>query len=292
MSNTVLLAESPAGRVVCKQALEKLRVEAEWHSRPERTLREAEALQAVFAFLPLGAVPKVHFLDRENCIYVMEAAAAGASDWKAALLRGDADPAIAAAAGRILGKIIHATWNQPWWEETFGDQTVFDELRLDPYYRYTAARLPQFAPHFQRLIDNCRTRRVSLVHGDWSPKNLLVGPDGVTAIDFEVVHYGDPSFDSGFLLCHLLLKSIHIPSHAADFQYCAAAFWQELALAGDIPWLFPATVEHLAGLLLARADGKSPAEYLGPVEKDHLRRLAQRILEQTPTSIETIWKCL
>src|SRR6187431_1820330 len=151
VSNTVLLAESPAGRIVCKQALEKLRVDADWHSRPDRTLREADAMLAISPLLSEGAVPKILFIDRTNCIYAMEAAPASATDWKAALLQGRADPAVATAAGRILGAIIRATYLSPDWEAQFGDQTVFDELRLDPYYRFTAARHPDCAAHFERL---------------------------------------------------------------------------------------------------------------------------------------------
>ena len=288
VSNTVLLAESPGSRIVCKQALEKLRVEADWRSRPDRTLREADALQAVAPLLPPGAVPEILFIDRPNCIYAMAAAPASSTDWKTALLRGQIDPAVASSAGHTLGAIIKGTWQQPVWEAQFGDQTVFDELRLDPYYRFTAARHPDCAPHFEQLIASCNTRRVSLVHGDWSPKNLLTTESGVMAIDFEVVHYGNPCFDTGFLLCHLVLKSIHMPAHAPALKACAHAFWDALAL----PQELPGTIAHLGGLLLARADGKSPAEYLTPPERDHLRRTAKRIIKTPPESIEKIWQCL
>ena len=288
VSNTVLLAESPGGRIVCKQALEKLRVEADWRSRPDRTLREADALQAVAPLLPPGAVPEILFIDRPNCIYAMAAAPAASTDWKTALLRGQIDPAVASSAGHTLGAIIRGTWQQPAWEAQFGDQTVFDELRLDPYYRFTAARHPDCAPHFEQLIASCDTRRVSLVHGDWSPKNLLTTENGVIAIDCEVVHYGNPCFDLGFLLCHLVLKSIHMPAHAPALKACAHAFWDALALPGELP----GTIAHLGGLLLARADGKSPAEYLTPPERDQLRRTAKRIIKTPPESIEKIWQCL
>lgn len=287
VSNTVLLAASPAGRIVCKQALEKLRVEADWHSRPDRTLREADAMKALAPLLPPGSVPGIVFIDRPNCIYAMEAAPESATDWKTALLRGHADPGVAAAAGRILGAIIRATFQSPVWETRFGDQTVFDELRLDPYYRFTAARHPDCAAHFNRLIDS---PRLSLVHGDWSPKNLLLAGNAVTAIDFEVVHFGDPCFDTGFLFCHLLLKSIHLPAHALEFQECAAAFWQALDMQNS--WCWPGTMAHLGGLLLARADGKSPAEYLTEPEREQLRRLAKRLILHPAESIEKLWQCL
>jgi len=289
VSNTVLLAEGPAGRIVCKQALEKLRVEADWRSRPERTLREAEALQSVAPLLPPGVVPKVLFLDSPNCIYAMEAAPASSADWKSLLLRGQAAPSVAATAGQILGAMIRATWNRPSWDHRFGDQTVFDELRLDPYYRFTAARHPDCTAHFDSLIERCRTGKTALVHGDWSPKNILTGPGGVTVIDFEVVHYGDPCFDTGFLLCHLLMKSIYLPAHAPAFQSCAAAFWQALQLEND---LWPGTVAHLGGLLLARADGKSPAEYLSTEQRVQLRQTAKHIIFHPQPNIEALWSCL
>jgi len=287
VSNTVLLAESAAGRIVCKQALEKLRVEADWRSRPERTVREADAMEELAGILPAGAVPRILFVDRPNCIYAMEAAPEGATDWKTALLAGRADAEVGRAAGRILGAMIRGTLESREWESRFGDQTVFDELRLDPYYRFTAARHPECAGHFGRLLES---PRVSLVHGDWSPKNLLVSGDRVTAIDFEVVHYGDPCFDTGFLLCHLVMKSVHLPVHAEAFRRCAEAFWAGLAL--DYEWLWPRTVGHLAGLLLARVDGKSPAEYLTLDERETVRRVAIGFMARPAGSIEELWGCL
>jgi len=244
-------------------------------------------MKALAPLLPPGSVPGIVFIDRPNCIYAMEAAPESATDWKTALLHGHADPGVAAAAGRILGAIIRATFQSPVWETRFGDQTVFDELRLDPYYRFTAARHPDCAAHFNRLIDS---PRLSLVHGDWSPKNLLVAGNAVTAIDFEVVHFGDPCFDTGFLFCHLLLKSIHLPAHALEFQECAAAFWQALDMQNS--WCWPGTMAHLGGLLLARADGKSPAEYLTEPEREQLRRLAKRLILHPAESIEKLWQCL
>ncbi len=220
----------------------------------------------------------------------MDAATCGAADWKSELLRGNAVAEVGAAAGRILGALIRSTWESPVWEGRFGDQTVFDELRLDPYYRFTAAQHPDCAGHFEALIDSCRSRRVSLVHGDWSPKNLLVAGGEVMAIDFEVVHFGNPCFDTGFLLCHLLLKSVHLPAHASAYRLCADAFWEAL----DVPvhWIWAGTVAHLAGLLLARADGKSPAEYLNDKEREAVRVLAKRLIVRPARSLDELWQCL
>jgi aminoglycoside phosphotransferase (APT) family kinase protein len=289
VSNTVLLAETPAGPLVLKQALEKLRVDADWRSRPDRTLREARALLAVAPLLPAGAIPRVEFVDESNFIYAMRAGSE--VDWKSELLAGRVEPEVARQAGEILGVMIAGTWMSPEWAREFGDQTVFEELRLDPYYHYTAARFGELAPYFDRLATQCRKRRVSLVHGDWSPKNLLTGGPQVMAIDFEVVHYGDPSFDCGFLFNHLLLKSVHRPAWAERYLECAQTFW--LAVSGRVPpeahWLLPASLEQLGGLLAARVAGKSPAEYLDGPGRAKAWGLAGRILREKPVRLEEIW---
>ena len=167
---------------------------------------------------------------------------------------------------------------------------VFDELRLDPYYRFTAARFPEFAPHLDRLIADCRNRAVSLVHGDWSPKNLLVHDGDVTAIDFEVVHFGNPAFDTGFLINHLLLKSIHRPELAGGYERCAAEFWR--AYDPKEYWLWDSTMAQLGGLMLARVAGKSPAEYLTGPQKATAWRVAAAIIRNPPGSVREVWQCL
>ncbi len=66
--------------------------------------------------------------------------------------------------------------------------------------------------------------------GDWSPKNLLVYPDRVLALDFEVAHRGDPAFDVAFMLTHLVMKSVHLPAHAARLRSAADAFLARIRL--------------------------------------------------------------
>lgn len=286
VSNTVLLAETVRGRLVVKQALERLRVAEEWRSDPARTLREAAALRDMAGLLPAGATPGVAFVDEQNYIYAMEAAPEGAQDWKTLLLAGVIDPAVGGAVGRLLAQQVAATRPAVPWRERYGDQRVFDELRLDPYYRFTAARHLDLAPYFARAIARCRERAASLVHGDWSPKNLLIAGGRPMVIDYEVVHYGDPAFDAAFLLNHLLLKSYHRPEWRSRYGEAAAAFWREAAPVVDAEGV----KLHLGCLLLARVDGKSPAEYLFCETKPALRALARSILLTPPGDVLELWK--
>jgi Ser/Thr protein kinase RdoA (MazF antagonist) len=142
--------------------------------------------------------------------------------------------------------------------------------------------------HFDGLIAGCRTRRVSLVHGDWSPKNILVKDGRAMAIDFEVMHFGDPSFDAAFLLNHLLLKTFFGITGAGVL---ASAFWEALCVElPKAPWFEGATIAHLGGLLLARMDGKSPAEYIeDPELKMRIREFARGLIVNPPSKVAGVW---
>jgi aminoglycoside phosphotransferase (APT) family kinase protein len=290
VSNTVLLVEAGGCQFVVKQALPQLRVEAEWLCDRRRILSESAALRAVAPVLPAGAVPVVLCEDPANFAFAMSAAPS-AETWKARLLRGECDIAIAERAGATLSALIRGTSGSAALASRFDQMAIFDQLRLDPYYRYTAARHPDLAGWFQSLIEDCECRRFCLVHGDFSPKNFLVDGDSAIAIDWECVHYGNPAFDAAFLLNHLLLKSFHRPADAPEFGKLAARFWESLrAGAPSAPWLEESTIRHWAGLLLARMDGKSPVEYIAePERKEQIRRFARRLMTNPPRCIAAVF---
>jgi 5-methylthioribose kinase len=293
VSNTVLLVQGQGSRMVLKQSLGRLRVAQEWFSRRERIHLEYGILQRLEDRLPPGSLPRVLFTDPGNFLFAMTAADAGAETWKDRLLRGDADPAVAVHIAEMLGGVIRAGRQSESLRQEFADQTVFDELRLDPYYRATAVRHPDLAPFFDDLISMCRTRRYSLVHGDWSPKNFLAGEGSVMAIDWEVIHCGDPAFDGAFLTNHLLLKAFRRPQWRERYRDAAIAFWQALrpALPDDAgPWFENAAIRHLGGLLLARVDGKSPVEYLEAPEKARVREFARGLIAAPPTRMERVFE--
>jgi len=292
VSNTVLLITMAQSRLVLKQSLPKLRVEQDWFSDPGRIFRESEALHSLAPHLPPGSVPEILFEDRENFAFAMSAAPPGAETWKAQLMRGEIRPRIAARIGEMLAAMLHASWRDAAWEARFGDQTVFDELRLDPYYRSTARVHPDLAPDFARLMRESAARRVSLVHGDWSPKNFLVSPcGGVMAIDFEVIHFGDPAFDTAFMLNHLALKSVARPADKPGYRAAALQFWESLeaGLPAECAWLEEATLRHLGALMLARVDGKSPVEYLAADARPQVRAMARELIARPPASIAEVF---
>jgi 5-methylthioribose kinase len=194
---------------VLKQARERLRTEKLWVSRLERVWTERDAMGLLGGLLPEGTVPRVLFSDEQNYLFAMTHAPEGASVWKEQLLAGAGDPAVARRAGEILGTIHRETRGHPALNGRLADTTVFDELRVDPFYREIARVHPEIAPAIDALIASMsEAPGRCLVLGDFSPKNLLVHDAGLTLVDFETAHAGDPAFDVGFFLSHLFLKTL------------------------------------------------------------------------------------
>ncbi len=297
VSNIVLLVEwpdQPDRRWVAKQSLGKLRVTDDWRSERDRIYREAEAIEALGPVLGDTAVPRIVSVDRDNFFFIMTASPLGSEVWKEALLAGGVNLAVAREAGALLARLIRASQVNPSWMERFDDRTVFDQLRIDPYYRTTAARHPDVRASLEELMADSWQIRTALVHGDYSPKNMLVRGGKIFLIDFEVVHWGDPAFDAGFLLNHLFLKAFHQPQ--LMYFDAARAFWKAL-LAGLGPEgaedFEAMTVRHLGGLMLARIDGKSPVEYIHDEEtKGRVRKAAKRILREPPGRLEGVFRIL
>ena len=290
VSNIVLLVELLGRRWVVKQALGRLRVKDEWLSDPERVIREAESLRALRPILGEAAVPEVIHLDRANLLFIMTAAPPDALPWKESLLGRRVDLAVARQAGVLLARMINGSRADPQLARQFADRNVYRQLRLDPYYHTTAARHPDVQKELRELMADTSKIQTALVHGDYSPKNMLVRGHDIMLIDFEVIHWGDPAFDAGFLMNHLFLKAFHQPVAATVYVDAARAFWETLrsALGSDAWESFETmTLRHLGALMLARIDGKSPVEYVRDEEtKGHVRRVAKQIIHRRCASLD------
>jgi 5-methylthioribose kinase len=310
VSNLVLLVTLPerGERLVLKQARGRLRVEQEWLCSVERIWREVEVLRICGEVLEaiadepiMPAVPRLLWQDRENYLYAMKAAPSGNQTWKGLLLAGNLQQSldIARACGRMLGQLHATTWQNAAIAERFEDRTYFQVLRIDPYYRQIARIHHDLAPQLTALIESVWQHRRCLVHGDFSPKNLLVSPGQVMLIDFEVGHYGDPAFDLGFFLTHLVLKSVWSGARQTEYLQLVEDFWNvyrarltEGVGVAEITALESRLVLNLAGCMLARVDGKSRVEYLSPAQQEVVRRVARKWLltptEQLDVAIESL----
>jgi 5-methylthioribose kinase len=285
VSNQVLLVESSWQRFVVKQALPRLRVRDEWLCAVDRILVEQKAMETLTRLVGGSRLPAVLYADAEQYAFAMTAAPEGSVNWKAELLAGRIDPGLGAAAGELLGRIHAVTSREPGLSDVFADDRFFVDLRVDPYYRTTAARNPDVAGPIleQALRMRLPAARRALVHGDYSPKNMLIAGGDLLLLDFEVAHWGDPSFDVAFCLNHFLLKAIHRRELRGRYLALADRFWHSYAAAaGDLAddQLERTVLRQLGCLLLARVDGKSPVEYLeAEARRNVVRRLARFLLQ-------------
>ncbi len=228
--------------LVIKQSLSRLRVAEEWFADRERIYRECAAIRYLGKALPAGGVPQARYEDRDNFLFVMTAAPPGGVNWKDALLDGRIDSDAAGQVGELLGRIhrhsgVREDAAIPPELRQFADQRCFVQLRIDPYHRAAAAVHPDLAGVIETEAQRMLNRGRALVHGDYSPKNIIVAgqsdhrtggaPEARAAflLDFEVAHLGNPVFDLAFMLNHLALKAIHRPELAPQYNAAARAFW-------------------------------------------------------------------
>jgi 5-methylthioribose kinase len=300
VSNMVLRVEIDGKPpYVIKQCRERLRVPMEWRAPLERIWIELAAIELLATILPRGTVPGPLFHDRAELLFAMTCAPEDSVTWKTHLMSGQVDPAIATSLGTLLATIHAEAPRHAALRERFWDTRLFEELRIDPYYRTTARAHPELAEEFAALIADMERpeHERTLVLGDFSPKNILVHADGLVLLDFECAHAGDAAFDLGFFLSHLLLKAIHFSadarSTAQTFVDLTPPFWEaylEKRRLGpaERSALVSRAIRHLGACLLARVDGKSPVEYLLPPEQALARSFACKILLNRPQSWEEL----
>ena len=265
VSSDIYRADLPSSVVCVKRALACLKVAADWRVPVTRNHWEAEWMRVAGSVVP-AAVPEILGEDPQAGAFAMAFLPPDRYPvWKRLLSEGGGTVAMAAHVGDTLGRIHAATADRPDVAARFPTDEIFYAIRLEPYL-VTAARVhADLADRLLALVTTTAATKRALVHGDFSPKNILVGPEGTVILDAECVWYGDPAFDLAFVLNHLLLKGVWRPQWRADYAAMSAALrdaYRTHVVWESWPALDVRTARLLPGLLLARIDGKSPVEYL------------------------------
>lgn len=292
VSSDIYRVDLPARTLCVKRALPKLKVAADWRAPIERNRYEVEWLREVARIAP-GAVPALLGEDTHAGAFAMEWLPPERYPvWKTLLRDGDIAGATAARVGDVLGRIHAATADRAEVAASFPTDAIFFAIRLEPYLVATGRAHPDLAARLDEIVAVTASTRRVLVHGDFSPKNILIGPDGPVVLDAECAWFGDPAFDLAFVLNHLLLKGTWRPAWRARYlaafaslvdSYRAHVWWE--------PWpaLDRRTAGLLPGLLLGRIDGKSPVEYLTEEQvRDAVRVFAWARLVHPPATLVEI----
>jgi len=280
-------------RTFCiKCALPRLKVAQPWHAPVERNAYEWAWINFAAARCPDNVpVPLAH--DADEGIFAMSYLDdARYPNWKRLLLGGVADASVARQVGAIVARLHAASARDATIAAAFATDAIFHAIRLEPYLVATAAHHPVLGRALRALVERTAATRLALVHGDVSPKNILLGPRGPVILDAECAWFGDPAFDAAFCLNHLLLKCVARRRFTDDYLRCYAAFSD--AYLGGVTWETRDAIEArvaslLPALALARIDGKSPVEYLtDDADRQRVRDTTAPMIESAPQRLDAI----
>ncbi len=277
VSATVLAVRGPGLALVVKQALPQLRVSDEWLATQGRTATEAAAMRICDALTP-GVVPAVVAVDPVRHVLAM-ALVEGAAGWQAEVSRGSVHAERGAWAGSTLAAWHRETMGRVSLDETLGGLEPFEEQRLRPFHETVMARRPELAAAIAPYRDSLRSERLCLVHGDYAMKNMLLRGGETWVVDFEVAHLGNPVFDLAFFLSFVVLSAIRWPDRANELRELGDRFLA--AYRGGSPFLLDdhEIAGHTGCLVLARTDGKSPAQFLDDASRERAREVGIAMLD-------------
>jgi aminoglycoside phosphotransferase (APT) family kinase protein len=292
VSSDIWRVDLARGAICVKRALPRLKVVADWRAPVDRNAYEVAWLDVARSIVP-EAVPHVLARDPTAGFFAMDYLdPAIYRVWKEALRQGEVDMPSVEQIGRRLVRIHAATAGDAVIAQRFATDAIFHAIRLEPYLVATAGRHPDLAAVLLDLLSATMATKRTLVHGDVSPKNILLGPAGPVFLDAECAWYGDPAFDLAFCLNHLLLKCLWTPSASARFlgafallatTYLSGVTWEP---ADEVE---ARTARLLPGLFLARVDGKSPVEYIvDETQRRRVRRVARALIQRPTDRLERI----
>lgn len=283
VSGTVAFVYAKDKPMIIKQALAQLKVKETWLCDPNRMKVEYDSNAIYHQLMPENA-PQVYFYDDENYIYGREAAPEDCTMWKADLLGGLLDFEVARKSIESLVTVHNVCSRDSKVAKDFDSKEVFYNLRISPYIEFIVGKYPQLDQFAKEVISDMMDNKISLVHGDFSPKNIMNGNRKIWILDFEVAHYGHPAFDVAFFSNHFILKAVknkkYAPSYLNMLGYMLEIYFDKMDYM-DKKQLENSYVRTLSLLMIARVDGKSPAEYItDDSDKDLIRKLGFTIINE------------
>ncbi len=272
--NWVRRARTPTRSWVVKQARPALERFPEYRVSTHRILVEARYYETVAAFDGAGVCPRVLAFDPEARVLVLEDLGDVERLDGALACGADATPAarrVAAFLGAVhacsRGLDLAERFRNDEMQRLHGDHVFHlpyreNNLPLSPARRARAEAIRRDRALVER-IDAAYARylepRGVLVHGDVQAGNVLLAPRGAVLLDAEIAHLGDPAFDVGVFLAHLLGPGL--ARGATDLAALETAWRAYADAAGEAAPPFR-DAARIAGIeLLRRAIGAAGAAW-------------------------------
>jgi 5-methylthioribose kinase len=291
VSCVVLAVATAEVDLVVKQALPELKTKAKWVADQRRAIVEADAMRVYHSITP-DSVPELIDIDPDNFTLTMSRLPHSCTNWKQDMLEGRIYPEMGEKLGRVLAKWHNAAAQSAEIKDKFMEDSLFEQLRVSPFYRSVKDKNPNLQDVISNLIGEITTIKTTLVHGDFSPKNILATSDhSPIVLDFEVAHTGNPVFDLAFVSAHLLCKTIRTQSAAEKVAITKTALnflssYSEntrISIAETLP-------QHVALIALARVEGVSPVNYLDEPAQQKLVALTNSALLDSTMTYEQLFE--
>jgi len=291
VSCIVLAVSTAQVDLVVKQALPELKTKARWVADQRRAIVEANAMRIYHQITP-ESVPELIDCDTEEFTLTMSRLPRSCTNWKTDMLEGHIHPEMGSKLALILAKWHNTAALSVEIKAEFMEDSLFEQLRVAPFYRAVAAVNPQLNQVINVLIAEITEIKTTLVHGDFSPKNIMATTEHrPIVLDFEVAHTGNPVFDLAFLLAHLLCKIIRTEDKAQKELLLATAtqFINTYKANAQLP-VAESLPRHIALIALARVEGVSPVNYLDQPAQQHLIAITKAALLDSDMSFEMLFE--
>ena len=291
VSCVVLAVTSDEREIVVKQALPELKTKAKWVADQRRAIVEAEAMRVYQTITP-DSVPELIDCDEANFTLTMSRLPNTCTNWKQDMLEGRIHPEMGEKLGKILAQWHNATAVDAAIKAKFMEGELFEQLRVSPFYRAVAAKNPNLQAVINSLIEEITNEKIALVHGDFSPKNILATPENSPIVlDFEVAHTGNPVFDLAFVSAHLLCKTVRTQNASEKAAITSTALnflssyrqTSRVSIAESLP-------QHVALIALARVEGVSPVNYLDEPAQQKLVAITNAALLDSTMTYEQLFE--
>ncbi|HFK7268720.1 TPA: phosphotransferase family protein [Enterobacter asburiae] len=277
-------------RYVIKQPLATLRVQKNWSAPLKRAFYENLWLEMA-SRVSAESVPHVYYFDEKKPLLVTQYIdVTEAEVWQRQLFSGRFDLLFVQQLGEQIAIFHEMTAGSQNYAREFNSADILRATRIEPYIFALIDTFPDMSERLVEIGESVLANRISVIHGDLSPKNILNRDSKPVFLDAECACYADPAFDIAFCINHLLLKFYRLGdarfilmSRLLATSYLQKVNWEDrTGLEKRIAVLIPV-------LMLARIDGKSTLHYLNECHKKTIRKKALNLLTKNLFSLDFIF---